>query len=103
LISLRVMRLRTGVLLNLLQADGGGDSAPSGYKAVRDSWKRREAFGSTGKTAESSARKACMKASVTAIMRRERRQSRVRCILRVMEFRGSTAYFTQKKCGGFDY
>jgi hypothetical protein len=58
------MRLMMGVLLSLLQAEGGGDSPLSGYRAVRERWKRREALGSTGNTAESSATNECMNASV---------------------------------------
>ena len=82
--SLREMRLMMGVLLSLLHdaLARGGVSGPSAYKAVRDIWKRREAFGRTGNTAESSARKACMKASVMVMATRETRQGQMRCMLR---------------------
>ena len=88
LISLRVMRLSIGVLLSLLHVGGGGDSAPSGYMAVRDNWKRREALGRTGKTAESSARKACMKLSVV-VRRQKQSKERVVCCMVCMLGKGS--------------
>ena len=73
------MRLSIGVLLSLLQVEGGGDSAPSGYRAVRDSINLREALGRTGKTAESSARNECMNPSLAT--RVVRRRSKWCCML----------------------
>jgi len=63
------------VLLSLLQVDGGGGSAliSSLDSLVGGIRKRREAFGRTGKTAESSATKACMKLVVVVTLKITRR------------------------------